>query len=186
MITSGYTKTIMISCVSPSSVYLEETILTLKYAEKASNIQNQSKNLKTHLQNQILTESEKEFVTLIKKNKELEQENINLKKIIQKKTKNKENKPINKEFTKSIDSRDDLIEDYKSKIFSMKNKFNFEKKQYKDLNSKMKTVVKDNNFLVNRLENLEEIFVEVLNEKKFPFDQNLNDHFYNFPTVISN
>jgi hypothetical protein len=64
----GACKTLMIACITPSTVYTEETVSTLKYATRTSNIINQKAKVRTDPQEQLIYDLRTEIEMLKEEN----------------------------------------------------------------------------------------------------------------------
>jgi hypothetical protein len=140
----------MISCVSPSSEHIEETLLTLNYAKKTMNIINEPKITFNHDGEIVLQETE-EYKIIKKQNDILIKENRQLRKDIQKKITLLENREdtYNESPTESEkpetrtreetddDSKNQLIKDYEKQLIDLNKGFNKQKNRNLLLAKKM-------------------------------------------------
>ena len=156
----------MISCVSPSSEHIEETMMTLNYAKKTMNIVNEP-IIRLDGNGGLLVEESQQFQFIKRQNDILIRENKKLRTKIEKRNvlteeistkiiengkqpNNKQEKEKEKEKEKDsreekesreeTDSRDDLLEDYEKKIIELTKNVSQQKRQNNLLVSKMKVL----------------------------------------------
>lgn len=140
----------MISCVSPSSEHLEETLLTLNYAKKTMNIVNEPK-ITFNQDGEVILQETEEFRIIKKQNDILIRENRQLKRDIEnRKTEiqNEQNQIEDEEDKVSTqkhntkDSKDQLIEHYENQLIEL-NKGFLQQKDKNMLLAKQMEVRKD-------------------------------------------
>ena len=178
----GTAKTLMIACVSPSSVYSDETMSTLNYASRTMNIKNKplvqmdmrekiSEGLKE--ENEIYLEENEflknEFMKLLGMIPEMSSGGLTIEDI--------ENYKISQGF-KSNEELDNEIERLKVE--------NDELKKIKDNQIKENQKLSDeNNILNNKLINLENVFIgsEIMNNQDSGL-ANISDTNYNVSAIM--
>lgn len=128
----------MISCVSPSSEHLNETLLTLNYARKTANIVNEPQ-ITFNQNGDVLVQEAEEFRIIKKQNDILIRENKDLRREIQAKMRELEQAPPSTAPARPgsperrpdtlNDSRDVLIRDYERRIIDLNKGFSRQKSQ---------------------------------------------------------
>lgn len=141
--------TMMISCVSPSSEHLSETLLTLNYARKTTNIVNEPQ-ITFNENGDVLVQEAEEFQIIKKQNDILIRENKDLRREIQQKIDQLENQvtksskqsrenrlPSTKEASTELDEKDQLIQGYEKQLVELNKGYTTQKNQNLVLARKM-------------------------------------------------
>jgi len=178
----GTAKTLMIACVSPSSIYSDETMSTLNYASRTMNIKNKPL-VQMDAREKARENLQEENEIFIEENEFLKGEFMKLLGMVPKMAnggltnEDIENYKIAQGF-KSNDELDKEIERLKTENEDLKNKKETQMKENRKLNE-------ENNALNSKLINLENVFIgsELLNKKDSTM-ANISEGNYNISAIM--
>ena len=178
----GTAKTLMIACVSPSSIYSDETMSTLNYASRTMNIKNKPL-VQMDAREKARENLQEENEIFIEENEFLKGEFMKLLGMVPKMAnggltnEDIENYKIAQGF-KSNDELDKEIERLKTENEDLKNKKETQMKENRKLNE-------ENNALNSKLINLENVFIgsELLNKKDSTMT-NISEGNYNISAIM--